>query len=139
MNKYQIKGTSGDVSGKKWPLKETVSVGSDAGSDVVLSGELIAPQHAMFKSTDISVELQAIQGEVYVNGEKVSTVVLGSGDEIRFGNHRFMLQAPGLRPQRILQPEAVVKKSHAGLWAFLFTAAVAAAGFVAWQQGLLPF
>lgn len=139
MNKYQIKGTSGEVTGKKWPLTETVSVGSDAGSDVVLNGELIAPQHAIFNTTETSVGLQAVQGEVYVNGEKISTVELGSGDEIRFGNYRFMLQAPGLRPQRLLQPEAVVKKSHAGLWAVLFAAAIAGAGFVAWQQGLLPF
>ncbi len=139
MNKYQIKGTSGDVTGKKWPLNESVTVGSDAKSDVKLNGTLIAPQHALFKTTDESVSLEAVQGEVYVNGEKISVAALGSGDEIRFGNYRFMLQAPGLRPQRVLQPEAVGRKSRAGLWAALFAAAIAGSGFAAWQQGLLPF
>jgi len=139
MNKYQIKGTSGDVTGKKWPLTDSVSVGSESTCDVVLSGELIAPQHARFEASDTAVTLEAVQGDVFVNGEKVKVIALGSGDEIRFGNYRFMLQAPGLRPQRVLQPEAVAAKSRAGFWAALFVAAIAGAGFAAWQQGLLPF
>ncbi|MCF6264807.1 MAG: FHA domain-containing protein [Xanthomonadales bacterium] len=139
MNKYQIKGTSGDVTGKKWPLNESVTVGSEPDCDVVLSGELIAPQHARFDTSDVVVTLQAVHGDVFVNGEKIKLAALGSGDEIRFGNYRFMLQAPGLRPQRVLQPEAVNKKSRAGLWAILFAAAITGAGFAAWQQGLLPF
>lgn len=139
MNKYQIKGTSGDVAGKKWPLTESVSVGSESNCDVLLSSDLIAPQHARFEASDAAVTLQAVQGDVFVNGEKIKLMALGSGDEIRFGNYRFMLQAPGLRPQRVLQPGAVGKKSRAGLWAALFAAAIAGSGFAAWQQGLLPF
>lgn len=139
MSKYQIKGTSGDVTGKKWPLTEAVSVGSALASHIILSGEQIAPQHALFITTDSSVILQAVQGEVYVNGERITEIMLGSGDEIRLGNYRFMLQAPGLRPQRVLQPDAVAKKSHAGLWAMLFAATIVAGGIAAWQQGMLPF
>lgn len=139
MNKFQIKGTSGVVSGKKWPLTELVSVGSDPENNVVLSGDQIAPQHARFETTDVAVNLKALQGDVYVNGEQISEAGLGSGDEIRFGNHRFMLQAPGLKPERVLKPVAAEKKSRVGLWALLLVAAVAGAGFAAWQKGLLPF
>ena len=137
MNKYQIKGTSGTVAGKKWPLQGSTVVGSAAECDVQLSGVSIAPQHANFQTTTDLVGLKALQGEVYVNGEKITEAVLNSGDEIRFGKHRFMLQAPGLRPQRVLVPEAVQIKSRTGLWVTLFIAALSGAGFAAYQLGLL--
>jgi len=118
-------------------LQGSIIVGSAAECDVQLSGETMAPRHAVFQASDELVGLKALQGEVYVNGEKITEAVLNSGDEIRFGNNRFMLQAPGLRPQRVLVPEAVQKKSRTGLWASLLVAAVAGAGLAAYQLGLL--
>ncbi len=139
MNKFQLKATSGELAGQKWPLAETMVLGSVNTCEIILAGELIAPQHAQLVTTDTAVSLQALQGEVIVNGEQIQQASLGSGDEIRLGNCRFMLQAPGLRPQRVLQPAALQKKSRAGLWLALGLAAIAGAGAAAWQQGLLPF
>ena len=38
--------------------------------------------------------------ETLLNGEVVEQASLASGDEIRIGNCRWVLQAPGLRPQK---------------------------------------
>lgn len=139
MTKFQIKSTSGELAGQKWPLAGTLVVGADISCEIILVGESIAPQHAQITTTETSVILEALQGEAMVNGTKIQSSSLGSGDEIRIGNHRFMLQAPGLRPQRVLQPEALQKKPRTALWVAIALAAIAGTALAIWQQGMLPF
>ena len=138
MTKFQIKATSAELAGQKWPLAGTLVLGSDISCEIILQGESVAPQHAQLITTTTSVTLEALQGEVLVNGVPTGTVALGSGDEIRLGKHRFMLQAPGLRPQRVLQ-DIPQEKSNTGFWVAMALAAVAGSALVVWQQGLLPF
>ena len=45
--------------------------------------------------------LEAVD-QAWVNGEPVKRHPLKSGDEIRLGEQRFVLQAPGLRPPSVL-------------------------------------
>ncbi len=139
MIKFQIKSTSGELAGQKWLLAGTLVLGSDISCEIILNGESVAPQHAQLITTESSVTLEALQGEVIVNGENVKSVFLSSGDEIRLGNHRFMLQAPGLRPQRVLKPEALQKKQPIVLWVAIAVAAIAGTALAVWQQGVLPF
>lgn len=139
MTKFQIKSTSGELAGQRWLLAGTLVLGSDISCEIILAGESIAPQHAQLVTTGSSVIIEALQGEVMVNGAKVPSASLSSGDEIRLGNHRFMLQAPGLRPQRVLKPEALQKKPLITLWVVIAIAAIAGSALAVWQQGALPF
>src|SRR5690625_5740627 len=52
-------------------------------------------------------------GDVEVNGEPSARRPLRSGDELRLGEHRFVLQASGLRPPSVLQD---VRPAPARTW-----------------------
>jgi hypothetical protein len=70
-------------------------------------------------------------GKAWVNGEAVQRRPLKSGDEIRLGEHRFVLQAPGLRPPSVLK-ETETKPSRTWLWAAIGVAAAAGAAAAAY-------
>jgi pSer/pThr/pTyr-binding forkhead associated (FHA) protein len=72
----------------------------------------------------------------WVNGERVQQTSLASGDEIRLGPHRLLLQAPGLRPERVIVPEVQGRRSRA--WVGWLVTALAAAAVTAWYFQLLP-
>jgi hypothetical protein len=61
------------------------------------------------------------------------------GDEIRIGPHRFLLQAPGLRPERVLEPDQAQSRGlHWAWWAVPLLAAAGAAGWWWLQAGSAP-
>ena len=66
-----------------------------------------------------------------LNGERVIESQLGSGDEIRIGTCRMLLQAPGLRPERILTAEVVKKTTRRWPRVLLWTSLLAGATAVA--------
>ena len=66
------------------------------------------------------------EGPAWINGEPAQRQALKSGDEIRLGEQRFVLQAPGLRPPSVLR-EVQEKPSRSGLWIAVGLAAAAAA------------
>ena len=72
-----------------------------------------------------------------MNGEAVQSASLGSGDEIRIANCRFVLQAPGLRPEKVLTEEAVARRR--GWIPWLIAGGLVAAATAAWFAGLLTF
>ncbi len=96
-------------------------------------------QHAEIIEEDGSLILRnlASPGATLLNGEPVERASLGSGDEIRIMNCRWVLQAPGLRPQKILTKEATQPKR--GYLPWLIVGCLLAAASLAWQRGMLPF
>ena len=104
MSLYRIKGSSGPVLNQAWPLGSELVIGSEAGADVALDGLSAAGDVARLSLVDGAVTLIALDAAcpVFLNGEAVETASLGSGDEIRIGAARFILQAPGLKPERVL-------------------------------------
>ena len=60
-----------------------------------------------------------------------------SGDEIRIANCRFVLQAPGLRPDKVLTAEATRPRRAYLPW--LIVGGLLAAAAAAWYSGLLSF
>ena len=70
---------------------------------------------------------------VRVNGEAVREASLSSGDEIQIGVCRWLLQAPGLKPQRVLTEVAV--RPQRALWPWLLVIAAGGLAAVAWQYG----
>ena len=75
--------------------------------------------------------------ETALNGEAVQSAALASGDEIRIANCRWVLQAPGLRPEKVLTEQAVARRRGWIPWVIVVGLLGAAAA--AWYFGLLPF
>jgi hypothetical protein len=134
MSHYKLKGTSGSVINRSFPLGEALLLGSSADCDVQLDDPGVAPHHAEIRLVDgkslLLKDLDSGTGTL-VNGKPVSETMLGSGDEIRIGTCRWMLQAPGLRPDRVLTAEVVRKPARRWPRALGWTILLASAAGVA--------
>ena len=110
MSLYKLKGTSGSVINQSFPFDESIVLGSSSDCDVQLDEAGVSPRHAEIRRTvDKSLLLKDLGSETgtLLNGERVIESQLGSGDEIRIGTCRMTLQAPGLRPERVLTADVV--------------------------------
>ncbi len=140
MSTYRLKGASGAVINQSFMLGDRTLIGSAEDCDVRIdSDDGAGMQHAEIIEEDGSLILRNLgsPGATLLNGEPVEQASLGSGDEIRIANCRWVLQAPGLRPQKVLTSEAVQPKRSYLLW--LIVAGLLAAAAMAWQRGWLPF
>lgn len=140
MSNYRLKGASGPVMNQGYKLGKKTLVGRADDCDLRIDSDGVASRHAeILEMEDGSLVLVNLDpaSETRVNGEKVEQVSLASGDEIRIANCRWVLQAPGLRPEKVLTGEAL--KSRRGYLPWLITAALLAAAGLAWYRGLLPF
>jgi predicted component of type VI protein secretion system len=117
MSVFKLKGTSGRVINQSVPFRERIVLGSSASCDVQIDEVGVSAKHAEIRLIDgSSLQLKDLRSETgtLLNGEPVIETLLASGDEIRIGTCRWMLQAPGLRPQRILTAEVVGNRHVAG-------------------------
>ena len=136
---YRLKGTSGAVANQAWSLEDKAVIGSAPDCAVQVDGDVVAPQHAELTVGDRTISLRVLEtgAEVHVNGVSVVTGELASGDEIRIGNCRWLLQAPGLKPERVLTEEAVRRRPSLVPW--LIAGVLATLAVLAWWLGLMPF
>jgi hypothetical protein len=144
MSLYKLKGTSGGVINQSFPFGESIVLGSSADCDVQVDEPGVSSRHAEIRLIDGKLlQLKDLGSETgtLLNGEPVSETLLGSGDEIRIGTCRWMLQAPGLRPDRILTAEAVKIPTRRWprilAWSIVVASAVAVA-LLKWKPELLP-
>lgn len=145
MSLYKLKGTSGSVINQSFPFGESIVLGSSADCDVQLDEPGVSSRHAEIRLLDgRSLQLKDLGSGTgtLLNGEPVTETLLGSGDEIRIGTCRWMLQAPGLRPERILTDEVVSKPARRWpdvlIWTSVLTAAVAVA-VLKWKPEWLDY
>lgn len=134
MSHFKLKGTSGSVINQSFTIGESIVLGSSPDCDVTLDEPGVAARHAEIRLGEGGVLLLKDLGSgsgTLLNGEPVSETALASGDEIRIGTCRWMLQAPGLRPERVLTAEVVEKRSRLWPRVLLWTTLAAAAGAVA--------
>jgi pSer/pThr/pTyr-binding forkhead associated (FHA) protein len=142
MSHYKLKGTSGSVINQSFPFGESIVLGSSVDCDVRLEEPGVAAHHAEIRLLDgNSLQLKDLGSDIgtLLNGEPVSEALLGSGDEIRIGTSRWMLQAPGLRPDRVLTTDAVRKRRRwprVLVWTSL-AAGAAAVAVLMWKPELL--
>ncbi len=129
---FRLKAASGPKTGQNFPLEdEDTAIGSADDTDIRLDG--LMERHARIVYDGETLMLEAA-GKAWVNGEPVQRRPLKSGDEIRLGECRFVLQAPGLRPPSVLK-EARPGGSRAWLWIGLGVVAaggLAAAAYIYW-------
>jgi len=149
MSHYKLKGTSGSVINQSFPLGETFVIGSSADCAMQIEEPDVAAHHAEISLLDgnalLLKDLGSATGTV-LNGEPVTEAMLSSGDEIHIGSCRWMLQAPGLRPDRILTAEVVEKPTRIWPRVLAWTVVAATAGALAilkwkpeWLEGWFPF
>jgi len=139
MNTFRLKGASGAVINQTFALGKRSVIGRAGDCDLRLDQEGVAGRHAEIIQSDGGLTLRRLDpnAEVLLNGQRVETAELASGDEIRIANCRFVLQAPGLRPEKVLTAEAVTRRRGNLPW--LIVAALLAAAAAAWYAGLLNF
>lgn len=110
MSLYKLKGTSGTVINQSFPLGNSFVLGSSSDCQVQIEEPGIAAHHAEITLVDdqtlVLKDLGSSTGTL-LNGERVKEAMLSSGDEIHIGSCRWMVQAPGLRPDRVLTSDAV--------------------------------
>lgn len=134
MSVYKLKGTSGSVINQSFPFGESVVLGSSADCDIRLDEPGVSARHAEIRLLDSkSLQLKDLGSKTgtLLNGEPVTETLLGSGDEIRIGTCRWMLQAPGLRPERVLTAEVVGRPVRRWPRVLVWTSVAAAAAAVA--------
>lgn len=124
---FRLKGASGDLTGRRFDLSPDTLLGSGGEADIRLDGLL--DRHARIVLQEGRLRLEC-PDRCWVNGLPATRTELQSGDEIRIGEHRFVLQAPGLKPARVLD-DAPTHRSRVLLWV-LAAGVVAAAAAVAW-------
>ena len=112
MSIYKLKGTSGSVINQSFPFGSSIVLGSAAACDVQIDEPDVSAEHAEISLIDNdSLMLKDLDSKsgTRLNGESISESMLASGDEIHIGTCRWMLQAPGLRPDRILTAAVIGK------------------------------
>lgn len=120
--KFRLKGASGAHTGRPFELADDTAIGSGDRCDIRLDG--LAERHANIRFDGETLMLESA-AEAWVNGEPASRRPLASGDEIRFGPHRFVLQAPGLRPPNVLSEP---RGRRIGPWVWVAVGLLVAAG-----------
>ena len=139
MSSYRLKGASGAVINQTFALGERTVIGGADDCDLRLEQAGVAARHAEIVAGEGGLELRSLDpsAELLLNGQAVTRAELASGDEIRIANCRFVLQAPGLRPEKVLTAEAVSRRR--GYLPWLIVAGLLAAAAAAWYTGLLSF
>jgi len=137
---YRLKGASGPVINQSHTLGKTTTIGRADDCDLRIDAEGAAGRHAEIIEDGqggLTLNQLADGFETVLNGEVVASAALGSGDEIRIANCRWVLQAPGLRPEKVLTQDAVAPRR--GWVPLVITATLLAAATAAWYFDLLTF
>lgn len=104
--KYLLRGVSGAVFGKVFPIAGPLSIGRAAECDISVPADEISRRHALVKPTPegVSVEDLGSSNGTYINGKRVQHGFLNAGDELRLDAIRFILVAPGMDPSAPTKP-----------------------------------
>lgn len=139
MSIYRLKGASAAVIDQSFTLGPRTVIGRADDCDLRLDHDGVAGRHAEISQAEGGLTLSRLDPahEVLLNGKPVEQARLSSGDEIRIAQCRFVLQAPGLRPAKVLTPEAT--RPRRGYLPWLIVAGLVAAAAAAWYSGLMPF
>ena len=140
MTIYRLKGASGAVINQSHALGARTLIGRADDCDLRIDQEGVAGRHAEVVEDGqggLTLNHLADGYETALNGEAVQSAALASGDEIRIANCRWVLQAPGLRPEKVLTEQAVAPRR--GWIPWVIVAGLIGAAAAAWYFGLLPF
>jgi len=94
--KFVLRGMTGSVSGRSFPLLGPVSIGRVADCELHLHDEGLSRRHARLVPVDSGVQVEDLGSSngCYINGERVLRGIARAGDEIAFDDVRFRLASP---------------------------------------------
>jgi pSer/pThr/pTyr-binding forkhead associated (FHA) protein len=110
--KFVLRGVSGAVFSKVFPVTGPVVIGRSAECDISVPADEMSRRHALVKPTadGLSVEDLGSSNGTYINNKRIQqTGFLGPGDELRLDAVRFILVAPGME----MAPQPVASKPPA--------------------------
>jgi len=135
---YRLKGASGPVINQSHTLGKRTLIGRADDCDLRVDLDGVEGRHAEIIEDGqggLSLKHLASGSETVLNGEAIESARLGSGDEIRIASCRWVLQAPGLRPDKVLTDQVVAARRDYIPW--LVVGGLLAAAAAAWYSGLL--
>jgi pSer/pThr/pTyr-binding forkhead associated (FHA) protein len=121
--KYVLRGVSGAVFGKVYPVGGPTAIGRAPECDISVQGDEISRRHALVKPTPdgLSVEDLGSSNGTYVNGKRVQQAFLNGGDELKLDTVRFIVVAPGMemaqQTARLATPETPASSSPSPMMA----------------------
>lgn len=126
---YVLRGQGGVVAGKSLRVLGSMTIGRAPDCDLVVRDDGVSRKHARLRVTEhgLSVEDLGSANGTFIDGERISTAMLVSGQELRLDEVRFVLSAPA-RPAGTREPE-VLPRRHLP---WLAVAVVALAVVVGW-------
>lgn len=95
--KFLLRGLSGAVFSKVFPITGPVVIGRAAECDISVSADEMSRRHAVVRPTaeGLVVEDQGSANGTFINDKRVQSGLLRPGDELRLDAVRFVLVAPG--------------------------------------------
>jgi pSer/pThr/pTyr-binding forkhead associated (FHA) protein len=99
--KYVLRGVSGAVFGKVFPVAAPVVIGRAPECDISVPADEISRRHALLKPTQegVAVEDLGSSNGTYINNKRIQHGYLNPGDELRLDTIRFLMIAPGQEMQ----------------------------------------
>jgi pSer/pThr/pTyr-binding forkhead associated (FHA) protein len=96
--KFVLRGVSGPVFGKAFPVPGPVVIGRAPECDISVASDEVSRRHVQVRpiSDGLSVEDLGSSNGTYVNGQRLQQGFLKPGDELRLDTVRFLLVAPGM-------------------------------------------
>ncbi|GAB2660879.1 FHA domain-containing protein [Arenimonas aestuarii] len=110
--KFVLRGVSGAVFGKVYPVTGPVVIGRADEADISVAAEEISRRHALVKPTPDGLQVEDLGSSngTYINGKRIQQGFLKPGDELRLDSVRLILVAPGMemaqQATRVAAPEA---------------------------------
>jgi hypothetical protein len=109
--KFVLRGVSGAVFGKVYPVTGPVVIGRAAEADISVAAEEISRRHALVKPTPDGLQVEDLGSSngTFINSKRVQQGFLKPGDELRLDAVRLILVAPGMemaqQATRVAAPE----------------------------------
>ena len=96
--KYLLRGVSGAVFSKMFPITGPVVIGRAPECDISVPADEMSRRHALVKPTPegLAVEDLGSSNGTFINNKRVQQGFLQPGDELRLDAVRFILVAPGM-------------------------------------------
>lgn len=112
---WNLRG-EGESAGQDYPLTGELTIGRGQDCDLVLTSQHASRKHARIVLEDGKVRVEDLKSSngTFVNGERIETAELKSGDVLRFDTQEFRLSGPEpeeATPQATMLRPAVEEKT----------------------------
>jgi hypothetical protein len=113
--KVVLRGVAGPLFGRSFRFEPSLSLGRSEGADICLDEEGLAPIQLRLHwlGDRCLASAETAEAGFELNGHSLSQAWVLPGDQLRIGGHRFVLEAPGMRPGRRDDPHTPVQSMRA--------------------------